>query len=388
MSKRTRNNLGQFVSARSGSASGSALAQFGQESTSTKRPRGVQPNMPNYPGNLGALRSRSQAPPSAGQLKTGYSEGVIDIGSNSTSSLPVQARPWSPECAISAYAPGSLLFIRKDTHQHAAYRSVADLATINWLLRQARSLLGGASTHKDMGAASNGHKLSGFKGERGWNYMGLLRNSYKPPASLLTLMNTDVFGRSKVANIFSRRLQAGDRVGVALLPVDLTKQHSFYGGISGPGSNLNNVALYLQSLEDDGSALRGSSDASSCATRTAKEMMLAPYKANKYKNGAQQYEGKYNVRANGGQAGEYHVWQFLPTVNGELSKHAQEVYFPVPATAPANTPPDIPDFIDHISLGCVSNALFSGKCVERHMLLALHSTDHYTTLPQIEVLIE
>ena len=81
------------------------------------------------------------------------------------------------------------------------------------------------------------------------------------------------------------------------------------------------------------------------------------------------------------------------TVNGELADHVLK-FFTVTEDAGTKkktiTGPggDELHFIDHISVGCVSNALHSGSCVESHMIRALQSTDAYTTLPQIELLIE
>ena len=166
---RKRDNLGRF----SVGAGGSALQQFGREDTNFKRPRSVQSHMPGYPGTVGEFPASGQGPPQASNLGAGYSSGVIDMASNSTSSLPVQARPWSASCCVSEFSPGSLLFVRKDL-EHASYKSVADLATANWLLRDARDALAaaGGSPSGQMGAESHNKENGWLSDSGGWNYFG------------------------------------------------------------------------------------------------------------------------------------------------------------------------------------------------------------------------
>ena len=274
----------------------------------------------------------------------------------------MQARPWSPQCAVGDFSPGSLLFVRKDL-EHASYKSVADLATANWLLRDARSALAatGANFEGKMGAESHAGKNGWLADKGGWNFMGSLRNKYLAPGSLVTLMNVDVFGRSKIGNIFSRKLQTGDRVGIALVPVNIL----MYRTIEGPGNGSANPVLYVESLLDDNKVNPKKS------TRSAMELLIDPTSG---ASGADYTD-----------ADKYTVWQWLPTHNGRLCKHTWTLF---PAkTVDAKKGPDV-DLIDHISLGCVSNALTCGKSHEAHMRRALMSTDAYTTLPQIEILIE
>ena len=363
---RKRDSFGRFAPG----AGGSALQQFGQESMQFKRPRTVQPSMPGYPGAVGEFSSAGQGPPQAGALSVGYSSGVVDIASNSTSSLPVQARPWSPQCAVGDFSPGALLFVRKDL-EHASYKSVADLATANWLLRDARSALAanGANPEGAMGAESHAGKNGWLADKGGWNFMGSLRNKYLAPGSLITLMNVDVFGRSKIGNLFSKKLLTGDRVGIALVPVNIL----MYPTIEGPGNGSGDPKLYVQSLLPDANDPTNSAASLDVKkrTRSAIELMVD----SRSNNDGLDYK----------DVGKFTVWQWLPTHNGKLSKHVQRLFPADPADSKKNL---IPDFIDHISLGCVSNALMCGKTHETHMRRALMSTDAYTTLPQIEILIE
>ena len=346
LGSRKRDAMGRFSSG----TSGSALAQFGREDGNFKRPRGVQGGMPGYPGRVGAFGTSGQAPPSAANLAAGYSSGMVDFMSNSTSSLPVQARPWSAACAVGDFSQGALLFVRKD-NQHASYKSVADLPTANWILRHARDTLASRDPTKNHGGGSNADNTHGWKGEQGWNYMGSLRNKYKAPASLLTLMNVDCFGRSKVGNIFDSKVKTGDRVGMALVPVNLHK----YPFLAGPGNGSRNTAAYCESLKSDNGATEKNK------TWSAKDML--------------------NGRADDFQDGDKHtVWQWLPTLNGKVATYVAARLF--------DDPQNPPDFIDHVSIGCVSNALHSGRSTVSNMLEGLLSTDAYTLLPQLEVLIE
>ena len=343
---RKRDAMGRFSSG----ASGSALTQFGHEDRNFKRPRGVQPSMPGYPGPVGAMNTSGQAPPSAANLSAGYSSGLVDMMSNSTSSLPVQARPWSASCAVGEFNQGALLFVRKD-QQHAVYKSVADLATANWILRHARDSLYSMDATANHGSGSNAHKTHGWKGEQGWNYMGSLRNKYKAPTSLLTLMNVDCFGRSRVANIYGTKIKSGDRVGIALVPVNIAN----YPFLAGPGGGSHNTTQYIQSLQKDDEA----DDKN--RTWSAGELIMGE-------------RGRAYATDDA-----YTVWQWLPTLNGKLADYVTTRLFD-------NN--EIPDFIDHVSVGCVSNALHSGLSTVSNMLEGLLSSDAYTTLPQLEVLIE
>lgn len=368
---RKRDALGRF----SAGAGGTALSQFGREDNTFKRPRTVQPNMPGYPGRVGAMSVAGQAPPQASQLSVGYSSGVIDIGSNSTSSVPVQARPWSAKCCIGDFAPGALVFVRKKVDANVPYKSVADLATANWLLREARdSLAVIGSDNSNMGACSNEHKEKGWLGEQGWQYLGSLRNSMKPPGGLVTLLNVDTFGRTKVGNIWSKKLCTGMRCGIALVPFDILS----YRQLAGPGSKSNNPSAYCSTLIDDATAL---AQHKSMVTRYADELLANPSKNASYSD------------SNAKTAGAYTVYQWMPTINGELADHVHKFFDVTVNSATQKKTINGPDgkelhFIHHISIGCVSNALHSGNCVESHMIRALQSTSAYTTLPQIELLIE
>lgn len=364
MANRKRDSFGRFSS-----SGGTDLARFGRESEAYKKPRnmGVQPSMPSYPGAVGAMSVSGQAPPSASALGVSYSSGVIDLGSNSTSSVAVQAKPWSAVTNIPPTSPGALLFVQRDgklakNGTSRQIRSIADLPTMNWLLKHSRDNLANLADETSRMSAGSYAKEGGLKTRGGWNFLGPLRNKYQQGSSgIITLMNVDVFGRSKIACIFGSRIHSGDRLGLALVPVNLTK----FPSILGPGSKSTVTADYVDTLLDDQSANTVTAGMLSGATESA--------------------VGKKFT-----EKGEYHVWQYLPTVNGVICKFLWDLFDekePVKRGWLHSGAPKV-DFVDYIALGCVSNAQMSRRCNDRVCRQAVFDTDRYTVCPQVEILIE
>jgi len=372
MSKRERDSFGRFAS----SNGGSDLARFGKESMTYKKPRnmGIHSSMPGYPGAVGAMGS-GQAPPSASSLGASYSSGVIDLGSNSTSSVPIQARPWSTTANMPPLSPGALLFVRRDgklvTHGLSKQlRSVADLPTMNWLLREAldqKASALGRSERMDAGSfkEQTGSVLgTSTQPNTGWNFMGSLRNSYQTPGSPVILHNCDVFGRTKIANLFGRSVKTSDHLGLALVPVNLANFKTEKGwAMLGPSSKSSVTEDYLITLYDD-SAMK------------ARGMACVDALGNKF-----------------GEVGEYHCWQWLPTLNGII---CQEFWSLWPEQdekeleqfgARRSGAPTV-DFIDYVHLGTVSNSLMRGRCTNRQMIKSPFDTNTYTLCPQLELLLE
>lgn len=366
MASRKRDSFGRFAP-----GGGSDFARFGRESETYKKPRNmnVQPNMPSYPGAVGAMGVSGQAPPSASALGASYSSGVIDLASNSTSSVALQAKPWSAVTNIPPASPGALLFVQRDgkltqNGKSRQIRSVADLPTMNWLLKHSRDNLANLADETARMNAGSYNKIGGIKSKMGWNYIGSLRNQYQQGASgIITLMNVDVFGRTKIACIFGSRIATGDRLGLALVPVNLKR----FKTILGPGSKSTVTTDYLETLFDDNDAFGTNVGTPRSATESATGKVFKT-------------------------AGEYHVWQYLPTVNGVLCKFLWDLFDEnarektVRGWALSGAP--TVDFIDHIELGCVSNAQMSRRCNDRICRQAIFDTDRYTVCPQIEILIE
>ena len=170
-------------------------------------------------------------------------------------------------------------------------------------------------------------------------------------------MNTDVYGRSRVGNLFGTKVMTGDRVGLALVPFNLRN----YRQILGPGTGSSNPDTYVRSLTPDNTTI------SVKRTQNAIDVLLKE-------------DGSFNQDDNGKAV--YTCWQWMPTLNKKLCKHVWAFF-----DAQAGKEPEV-DFIDHIAIGCVSNALMAGKTAQSQMIKALQSTDAYTTLPQLEIIIE
>ena len=370
MASRKRDNFGRFSS----SNGGTDLSRFGQESMSYKKPRnmGIHGSMPGYPGAVGS----SQAPPDASSLGTSYSSGVIDLGSNSTSSVPVQARPWSTTSNIPPLSAGALMFARRDgklvSHGLSKQlRSVADLPTMNWLLRESldQQRVGNISKSSDMSASSYTKKSGSVMGtatqpNTGWSFVGSLRNSYQAPGSPIILHNVDVFGRTKIANLFGRSVKSADHLGIALLPVDLSNFTTEKGySMLGPSSKSTITEDYLLTLCDD-------------AVMAAKGLACENALGEIFDTG-----------------GEYHCWQWMPCINGIVCKEFWSLWpekgereddnFGVRRSGAPHE-----DFIDYVHLGTVSNSLMRGRCILSQMKKAPFETNTYTLCPQLELLME
>ena len=165
------------------------------------------------------------------------------------------------------------------------------------------------------------------------------------------------------------------RVGLALVPMNIP---NYGGAMYGPGTRSRVMDTYVQGLVPDNAVfavnngVANFADASAMdramnasATMTADDLIQFP------SNGTAWVESSVSG------ANSYTVWQWMPTLDGELCEHVLK-YFGG----------NVPDFIDHISLGCISNCLQAGRTTIPGCLKALVDTDTYTLLPQIEILME
>lgn len=265
------------------------------------------------------------------------------------------------------------MFVRKDL-SHAVYKSVCDLPTMNWLLRHERE--GTDDSDTKMGAISSNGEGGVLNDVGGWAPMGTLRNTFRPGGAITSLFNVDVWGRTKTACCFGDKLVTGDRVGYGLCVFDLTK----YEVIDGPGAGSRITEAYLMGL---------SNDDQEPTTLSAGELLFPPAAAE---------DGKlrskiYNKKIDGED--QFHVYQWMPLLNGKLAPPVWK-YFPNDHPFEVRNgqniydkskPPEV-DFVSVYSLGCVSNSLHSGRAGEAHIRKALQVTDRWTTLPQIEVILE
>lgn len=159
--------------------------------------------LPNY---------KSQGVPPLSGANIQYSDGVVDIASNTTASVPLMQRPYQSGYH-KHYVAGSPLFVHRSETSHLS--TIADIPTLNYFLRLFKHTNG---VNKFKKLYENLGSTPTIKAE--WGFQGVLRNA--SGLNLQRLLNIDVFGRSKVANLFGK-VKTGDVVGFELEPVDLQK---------------------------------------------------------------------------------------------------------------------------------------------------------------------
>ena len=147
----------------------------------------------------------------------------IHTQSNNTASLPLLIRPWQDSRQLNFF-PGDIMFVKKDAR--GRLRTVQDLVGMNRSFKQIETTTQGAQAMKD--------KADELVDE--YNFYGIYRNKtnvenqgYATGSSYhqddlsrgrnqQELINVDVFGRSKVGNMFTanRAVLRGDHLGLAL----------------------------------------------------------------------------------------------------------------------------------------------------------------------------
>lgn len=144
----------------------------------------------------------------------------ISQPSNNTASIPILVRPWK-DSAEKDYKPGSILFVSRDAT--SLIQKVADLPKMNQIL-------------KDRGAealAVVADNLNAESRNKGYNYFGIYRNennlnSSSGRGTQQQLINCDIYGRTKISNIFSDSLVTGDHVGIGLFRCKDSDDSDFY----------------------------------------------------------------------------------------------------------------------------------------------------------------
>jgi len=130
-------------------------------------------------------------------------------------------RPWS-EHYEKDYAPGCLIFAKQDKVGRSPLVTVADVPTLNYLFTQGR-FAGGQL----IGDERDRIKTDDFE------FFGLFRNDAGKQVDYLgnprytntkqRLIQCDVYGRAKAANFWGNKLQTGQRLGIALKEVVISK---------------------------------------------------------------------------------------------------------------------------------------------------------------------
>lgn len=186
-----------------------------------KRPRDTSTS--NVPGKaarssgdhpLGPRSVPSRPPSNAGRFSTSLfnipiqgKSSHISQPSNNTASVPILIRPWK-DGSHKDYNPGAILFVSRDAN--SLMHKVADLPKMNKILKErgAEALAVVADNRNDDSR------------NKGYNYFGIYRNennlNTSGRGSQQQLINCDIYGRTKISNIFSDKLINGDHVGIGL----------------------------------------------------------------------------------------------------------------------------------------------------------------------------
>lgn len=172
------------------------------------------------PGVTSALgRTRPRGPNGPPQFGRGipvqsYSSQVHQMTNNTTSVL-LFSKAWKDK-RDNQVQPGHMLFAQGGPTRMCA---VLNLPQMNEALARSE---GGANTDPTWlaspGNCFDGVKLT-YENNNTYHYFGVLRNE-AVPSKLQKLFNVDVFGRSKIANVFGRTLRRGDRLGLVLVKMD------------------------------------------------------------------------------------------------------------------------------------------------------------------------
>lgn len=162
--------------------------------------------------------------------------------------------------------------------------------------------------------------------------------------------------------MFGNNVASGDHVGLALVPVNLRNFSASKGwSILGPSAKTAVTENYIQTLADDETRISRMRTADATGT---------------------EFRG----------SGQYHVWQWLPTINSVIVEEFWDLFpgagerEPVQRGKRLSGAPKV-DFIEHVHLGTVSNSLMRNMCRKRQMTASPFETNTYTLCPQIEVLL-
>lgn len=164
----------------------------------------------------------------------------IHTQSNNTASLPLLVRPWA-DGRQTHYCAGDPLFVKKDHSRRL--RTVHDLVSINNAFEDAEN-------NKNTDTVNNiidEYKFYGiYRNKTNVENQGFASGSFRHQDALQTgrnqqeLINVDVFGRSKIFNIFGK-VKRGDHLGLALFK---------YEGKLSDGSSAS-LTRYFPTLNDE-----------------------------------------------------------------------------------------------------------------------------------------
>jgi hypothetical protein len=166
-----------------------------------KRPR--EGFSSSTPGALGSTPGHSQGPrnvPFGSNIPVQNVSSQIHTQTNTTASVPLLIKPWRNKTHID-YFPGDIIFTQKN--QFGRLQTVSDLVQMNAEF----AIDDGSGKYKEFADID-------------YNFFGIYRNETNVQGGTRgkaqqMLINVDVFGRSKIANIFGT-VKKGDHVGLVL----------------------------------------------------------------------------------------------------------------------------------------------------------------------------
>jgi hypothetical protein len=176
-----------------------------------KRPReGFSSSTPGALGSTPGHQSGPRSVPYGSNIPVQNVSSQIHTQTNTTASVPLLIKPWRNKTHVE-YFPGDIIFTKKD--QKGRLQVVSDLTQMN------RDLANSEST--------TFRRLRDID----YNFFGVYRNETNVegsssmvggrlhPKKQQILINVDVFGRARIANIFGA-VKQGDHVGLILYGVD------------------------------------------------------------------------------------------------------------------------------------------------------------------------
>jgi hypothetical protein len=176
---------------------------------------GAMPSVTNRPLGPTAPPTRSLGPQLGVNIPVQSRSTVKYLEVNPTGSIPLMIRPWQ-DLYEKDYAPGCLIFCKQDKTGRSPLITCADLPTMNYLFAQ---------SHRD----PNEKKV--FFDD--YEFFGVFRNDAGKQVDHMgfpmytnvkqRLIQCDVYGRSKVANFWGKKLKTGDALEIALMFTDISQ---------------------------------------------------------------------------------------------------------------------------------------------------------------------
>ena len=190
-------------------------------------------NLTDQTPNLSVKRSNppaSRGPPSGSNIPVRRRSNQVYQMTNNTTSILIFAKPFSDK-REQHIVPGALLFTCGGKNRMS---TVLNLPQMNEALADSQNngnlpymTVGTQRASVPKGAAPHNCVTpwirSKYRDSEEYYFFGIMRNEANS-SKLQRLLNADVYGRAKVANIFGRNLRRGDRLGMILLEKRRTKR--------------------------------------------------------------------------------------------------------------------------------------------------------------------